>query len=73
MKNYARILVAAAFVLGLSGTAKAASQEAIVVKLPFEFVVDGKTLPAGTYTVRRMSNDHSPAKTMAPACLCPHI
>jgi hypothetical protein len=64
MKNYARILVAAAFVLGLSGTAKAASQEAIVVKLPFEFVVDGKTLPAGTYTVRRMSNDNSGPLTL---------
>ena len=59
MKNYARILVAAAFVLGLSGIAKAASQEGIIVKLPFEFVVDGETLPAGTYTVRRSSSDNS--------------
>jgi hypothetical protein len=59
MKKYARILVAAAFVLGLSGTAHAASQEAIVVKLSFEFLVDGKTLPAGTYMVRRVTSDNS--------------
>lgn len=59
MKKYARILVAVAFVLGLSGIAKAASQEGIIVKLPFEFVVDGKTLPAGTYMVRRLSSDNS--------------
>jgi hypothetical protein len=59
MKKYARILVAAAFVLGLSGIAKAASKEGIIVKLPFEFVVDGQTLSAGTYTVRRLSSDNS--------------
>jgi hypothetical protein len=59
MKKYSRIMVAVAFVIGLSGVAKAASQEGIIVKLPFEFVVDGKTLPAGTYTVRHASNDNS--------------
>ena len=59
MKKYARIVVAAAFFFGLSGIAKAASQEGIIVKLPFEFVVDGETLPAGTYTVRRSSSDNS--------------
>jgi len=59
MKKYARILVAVVFVLGLSGIAKATSQEGIIVKLPFEFVVDGKTLPAGTYMVRRLSSDNS--------------
>ena len=59
MKKYARILVAVAFVLGLSGIANAAIQEGIIVKLPFAFVVDGKTLPAGTYMVRRLSSDNS--------------
>ena len=56
MKNYARILVAVVFFLGLSGAAKAATQDDIIVKLPFEFVVGGKTLPAGTYTASRLSD-----------------
>jgi hypothetical protein len=64
MKKYARILVAVAFVFGISGIAKAASQEGIIVKLPFEFVVDGKTLSAGTYTVRRLSSDNSGPLTL---------
>ncbi len=56
MKSYARILVAIAFVLGLAGAVKAEGQEGIIVSLPFKFVVDGKTLPAGTYTLHRPLN-----------------
>jgi hypothetical protein len=37
--------------------AKAETRPEIVAKLPFQFVVGGKTLPAGTYTVRRLSDD----------------
>jgi hypothetical protein len=55
MKKYARILVAVTFLLGLSVAANAEIQAQIVVTLPFEFVVNGKTLPAGTYTVKRFS------------------
>jgi hypothetical protein len=55
MKKYARILVAVAFLLGLGVTANAELQPEIVVNLPFEFVAGGKTLPAGTYTVKRFS------------------
>jgi hypothetical protein len=36
-------------------TANAELQAEIVVTLPFEFVVGGKTLPAGRYTVKRFS------------------
>ena len=57
MKNYARILTAVVFSLGLSGAARAATQDDIVVKLPFKFVVGGKMLPAGTYTVRHVSDE----------------
>jgi len=57
MKMYARILVAIVFILGLSGAAKAESQDGVIVTLPFRFVVGGKTLPAGTYTVRNTSDD----------------
>ena len=56
MKKYARILVATTFLLGLSVAAKAESRAEIVVTLPFEFVVSGKTLPAGTYTASRLSD-----------------
>jgi hypothetical protein len=59
MKKYARILVAVPFLLGLSVVAKAESSDAIVVALPFEFVVAGKTLPAGTYTMSRVSDGSS--------------
>jgi hypothetical protein len=55
MKKYARILVAITFLLGLSVAAKAEVRAQIVVTLPFEFVVGGKTLPAGKYTVKRTS------------------
>jgi len=57
MKKYARILVAIVFILGLSGVAKAATQDGIILTMPFKFVVGGKTLPAGTYTVRNTSAD----------------
>ncbi len=55
MQKCARILFAVAFVLGLSGAAEAESQDEIIVSLPFNFVVGGTTLPAGTYAVDRIS------------------
>ena len=45
MNKHVRSLVAIAFVLGLSGTAKAESQDGIIVTLPFKFVAGGKALP----------------------------
>jgi hypothetical protein len=59
MKKYAKILVAIVFILGLSGAAKAESQDGVIVTLPFKFVVGRKTLPAGTYTVRNVSDNPS--------------
>jgi hypothetical protein len=57
MKKYARTLIAVTFLLGLGLAAKAETRAEVVAKLPFQFVVDGKTLPAGTYTVRSLSGD----------------
>ena len=57
MKKYARFLVAIAFILGLSGAAKAENQDGVIATLPFSFVVGGKTLPAGTYTMRTVSGE----------------
>jgi len=59
MKKFAWILVAIVFIVGLSGVAKAESQDGVTVTLPFKFVVGAKTLPAGTYTVRNWSDDPS--------------
>src|SRR5215468_3790354 len=56
-KKYASILLTLIGVLGISTTAKADIRGQIKVTLPFEFVVDGKTLPAGTYTVSRFADD----------------
>lgn len=56
-KKYASILAAIICFLGLGVAAKAEIRHEIVVTLPFEFVVSGKTLPAGTYTVSRLADD----------------
>ena len=47
--------------LGLGMSAHAQDTSGVVVKVPFEFVAGGKTLPAGTYTVGRLSPSIHPA------------
>jgi len=54
-KHYLRILLALIGIAGL-GTAAKAQEDHIVIKIPYAFVVSGKTLPAGTYTVTRVSD-----------------
>src|SRR5277367_6049318 len=56
-KKFASILLTLIGLLGLSAAAKATIRDEIVVTLPFEFVVSGKTLPAGIYTLSRFSDD----------------
>src|SRR6266478_3432218 len=56
MKNHCvRILSAFFGLAALAITAKGQVPDRIVVNIPYEFVVAGKTLPAGTYTVNRVS------------------
>ena len=57
MKNLLRVAVALVGFAGLGITAKAQVADQIVVTIPFEFVVAGKTLPAGTYRANRVSDD----------------
>jgi hypothetical protein len=57
MKNYAKLLVAVTFLLGLGVAAKAETRPEIIAKFPFQFVVGGKLLPAGTYRVSRLGDD----------------
>jgi len=56
-KKYASILLTLICLLGLGVTAAAQGRGEIVVTLPFEFVASGKTLPAGRYTLSRVSDD----------------
>ncbi len=56
IKQYFRILIA---LIGVAGSGMAASGQVadhIVVKIPYEFTVSGKTLPAGTYSLVRASD-----------------
>jgi hypothetical protein len=57
MKKYARILFAVTFLFGLGVAANAETRAEVVVTVPFKFVVRGQTLPAGTYTVKRISDE----------------
>ena len=47
-------LLAAVFVVGLGSPARAAVSD---VKIPFPFVVHGRTLPAGEYRIEQNSAD----------------
>lgn len=58
-KQYAKILLTLICLLGVGVTAEAGGRTEVVVTLPYGFVVGGKTLPAGTYRVTRISDDPS--------------
>jgi len=60
-KSYLTVLLALICVLGLGKAAHAQDESRIVMKVPFEFVAGGETLPAGTYTVSRVSPDSQPS------------
>ena len=54
-KQFLRIVIALIGVAGLGMGAKAQSLDQIQFSTPYDFVVGGKTFPAGTYRVRRVS------------------
>jgi hypothetical protein len=56
-KHCVRILSAFFGLVALALTAKGEPVDQIVVNIPYEFVVAGKTLPAGTYRVNRISDN----------------
>ena len=58
-----RILIALIGVAGLGIAAKSRETDKIVVNIPYEFVVVGKTLPAGTYGVSRGPMYNAPTQT----------
>jgi len=55
-KHYASVLLALALLTGL-GVSAAAEEPEVIVTVPFSFVAAGRTLPAGRYTVSRLSDD----------------
>jgi hypothetical protein len=54
-KSYLTAVLTLMCLLGLGISARAHDTEGVRVKVPFEFVAGGATLPAGTYTVDRLS------------------
>jgi len=62
MKNsYSAVVLTLTCLLGLGVSAHAQNVDKVAVKIPFEFVAGGQTLPAGTYTVTRASDQAFPA------------
>jgi hypothetical protein len=53
---YLRIAAALIGFAGLTAFAKAQAVDQVVVDIPFEFSVAGKTLPAGSYRVSRVND-----------------
>src|SRR5271168_2309658 len=59
-KQYLRILIVLIGLAGFGVAAKGQAFDQIVVNIPYDFVVAGNTLPAGTYRVNRVSiNDRA--------------
>jgi hypothetical protein len=56
-QQWANVLLVITSLFGLAAGAKAETHREVIVKIPHEFVVAGRTLPAGTYTVSRLSDD----------------
>jgi hypothetical protein len=56
-KSYLTAVFTLACLLGLGLSARAQDTDGVRVKVPFEFVAAGTILPAGTYTVGRLSDD----------------
>jgi hypothetical protein len=54
-KNYFRIVFALIGVAASGMVARGSIVDQLQINVPFEFVVSGKTLPAGNYTVNRSS------------------
>jgi hypothetical protein len=55
VKKYSMLAFALILALGLGTKANAQEEGEVEVTVPFEFIVSGKALPAGQYTVSRRS------------------
>jgi len=57
MKKFSAVAVTLLVCCGMALTAQAQQEGKVVVTVPFEFIAGSKTLPAGTYTIGRLSLD----------------
>ncbi len=55
MKNFAAVVVLILLTMSVSALAQG-SKDVIIAQVPFAFIVNGKTLPAGTYQFKTTSN-----------------
>jgi hypothetical protein len=60
MKMRALVMASVMALTGIASTRVAQAQEPLVIRIPFDFVVGGKTLPAGEYSV----NTSGPERTL---------
>jgi hypothetical protein len=58
-KKYLTVLFTLISVLGLGLGARAQEQDTVLGKVPYDFVVRGQVLPAGTYRISRISTTGS--------------
>jgi hypothetical protein len=56
-KSYTFVVMAMICLFGMGSIASAQDPEIVVVSVPFEFVAAGRTMPAGTYRISRLSLD----------------
>jgi hypothetical protein len=55
-RNYFRLFVVLFAAVALAAAARANELDRMVVNIPYDFVANGRTLPAGTYIVQRLSD-----------------
>src|ERR1700680_1925614 len=60
-KSYLTVVLTLTCLRGLGISARAQDADKIVVNVPFDFVAGGETLPAGPYSVSRVSPEVSRA------------
>jgi hypothetical protein len=58
-RNLLRALVVSLFAFALGAAVKSQELDRLVVNIPHDFVLSGKSLPAGTYKVQRYSDSDS--------------
>lgn len=56
-RNFFRWFVVSLLAIGFAAAARAQEPDRLVVNVPYDFVVNGKLLPAGKYRVQRDSNN----------------
>ncbi len=60
-KWYSSVVLSVTCLLGMGMSAHAEDVDRVATNVPFEFVAGGQTLPAGTYTISRVSDQRSSA------------